>query len=149
MHDDVGEGQIDRRFRLVDRHLDALDEIVGQGRLGDPLGDPFDQGVSLTGHDGVDLLCELAVVDGLPEVVGLAGRDEIDVEDDVVDDLTNEFFNAITLHKEELGLDASVQLNRIGRFLERIADHAVNLGDGVVFIVTGSFPEDQHEQHTG
>jgi phosphate uptake regulator len=29
----------------------------------------------------------------------------------------------------------------VGRYMERIADHAVNIAEHVTFIVTGRFPE--------
>ncbi len=37
-----------------------------------------------------------------------------------------------------------VALTRMGRFLERIADHGVNIGDNTTYIVTAEFPGDTH-----
>ena len=68
----------------------------------------------------------------------------LDKEDDVVDDLVAEFYAAIKVESDTIGLEAGIALNRIGRFLERIADHAVNVGNNTAFIVTGEFP-----RHTG
>jgi phosphate transport system protein len=79
-----------------------------------------------------------AIADLDPEV-GLT----IDEMDDVVDDTTSEYFQAVSDHSEELQLEASVQLSRIGRYLERIADHGVNLGENVTYIVTGQWPNDE------
>ena len=42
----------------------------------------------------------------------------------------------------ELRKLAAIQLSRVGRYLERIADHGVNIGQHVTYIVTGSFPGD-------
>jgi phosphate transport system protein len=64
----------------------------------------------------------------------------LDKEDDVVDNLTDEFNEAIKAESEDIGLDAGIALNRIARFLERIADHAVNVGVNTVYIVTGELP---------
>ena len=40
-----------------------------------------------------------------------------------------------------LGLEAAVQLALIGRYYERIGDHAVNIGNRVEYMVTGWLPE--------
>lgn len=69
---------------------------------------------------------------------------EIDAADDVVDDLTGEYFTLVHDESDTLGLDAAVQLNRIGRFLERIADHGVNIAQNVTFIVTAHFPDEDN-----
>ena len=66
------------------------------------------------------------------------GGAQLDAEDDVVDDLVAEFYSAIKA--EGIELDSGIALNRMGRFLERIADHAVNVGTNTAYIVTGEFP---------
>lgn len=62
--------------------------------------------------------------------------------DDVMDDLQKELFRAIfeTCSNDEAGLQQAVQLALLGRFYERIADHAVQIGRWVTFMVTGEFP---------
>jgi len=70
--------------------------------------------------------------------IGLAAERE----DEATDDLTAELFTAVTARQDDMGLDASVALFYIGRFLERIADHGVNLAQNVTFAVTASFPQD-------
>jgi phosphate transport system protein len=79
-------------------------------------------------------------LDAFGEMDGTAGE-WLDAEDDVVDDLVSDFYGAIATVSNDLGLDLAIELSRIGRYFERIADHAVNIGEHVTFIVTGEFPE--------
>jgi len=60
--------------------------------------------------------------------------------DDVVDDLTGEYYRTISIESDTLGLAAAIELSKVGRYFERIADHAVNIGEHVSYIVTGAFP---------
>ena len=59
--------------------------------------------------------------------------------DDVMDDLQKDLFRAIfSLQVTDEGiLQEAVQIALIGRYYERIADHAVNVGERVAFMVTG------------
>jgi phosphate transport system protein len=65
---------------------------------------------------------------------------EIDRADDEVDAVVGELYGAIARNAENIGFDLAIELSRIGRYLERIGDHAVNIAEHVAFIVTGSFP---------
>jgi phosphate transport system protein len=60
--------------------------------------------------------------------------------DDVMDDLQKHLFRAIfsVNVSDEGALQAAVQIALIGRYYERIADHAVNTGERVAFMVTGA-----------
>jgi phosphate transport system protein len=62
--------------------------------------------------------------------------------DDVIDDLHKELFRAIfsTINPDEAGLQQAVQIALVGRFYERVADHAVQIGRWVNFMVTGKLP---------
>lgn len=80
-------------------------------------------------------------IDAIGDMDGDVGRDAEEA-DDVVDDLTARFFAAVHAHSEEIGLDAAIDLTHVGRFLERIADHGVNIAQNVTYVVTGAFPED-------
>lgn len=66
--------------------------------------------------------------------------------DDAMDDLQKDLFRAIFSGSvaDEASLQRSVQIALVGRYFERIADHAVNTGERVAFIVTGSFLDDTH-----
>jgi phosphate transport system protein len=60
--------------------------------------------------------------------------------DDVMDDLTKSLFRAIltSVTPDESGLQTAVQLSLVGRFYERVADHAVSVAERVHFMVTGT-----------
>ena len=62
--------------------------------------------------------------------------------DDVMDELQKELFRAIFASPEEgeAGLHRAVQVALAGRYYERIADHAVNVGQRVAYMVTGELP---------
>ena len=59
--------------------------------------------------------------------------------DDVMDDLQRELFRTMFAlgRADEAGLQQMVQVALIGRFYERTADHAVNIGERVNYMVTG------------
>ena len=59
--------------------------------------------------------------------------------DDVVDELFEDSFHAIGrfMHEESLDIEIGTRYILIARYLERIADHAVNIGERVVYMVTG------------
>jgi phosphate transport system protein len=70
----------------------------------------------------------------------------LDDMDDAVDQLHRAYIAAI-FETHETGitdLQPAVQLALVGRYYERIADHAVNIGERVRYMVTGWMPE-----HTG
>src|SRR5688572_19881816 len=59
--------------------------------------------------------------------------------DDVMDDLQRELFRTIFAlgRADEAGLQQMVQVALVGRYYERMADHAVNIGERVNYMVTG------------
>jgi phosphate transport system protein len=75
---------------------------------------------------------------------GLAAA--LDDIDDRLDELHVHYIEAIfdCHHRGGVDLEAGVQLALIGRYYERIGDHAVNIGGRVRYMVTGWLPE-----HTG
>jgi phosphate transport system protein len=62
--------------------------------------------------------------------------------DDVMDDLQKDILRSIfeTLTPDEAGLHTAVELALIGRYYERVADHAVLIGKWTEFMVTGELP---------
>lgn len=61
--------------------------------------------------------------------------------DDVMDDLQKDLFQAIfeSSATDEPALQRAVQFALVGRFYERIGDHAANVAERVGFMVTGRF----------
>jgi phosphate transport system protein len=72
---------------------------------------------------------------------GLAAA--LDDMDDRLDALHKEFIQSIfeSHHGTMLDLQPAVQLALIGRYYERVGDHAVNIGHRVQYMVTGWLPE--------
>ena len=89
--------------------------------------------------------CDLfaSSITALSEMEKGAGE-RLDAEDDLVDDLVAAFYQEIGRERDEIGLEAGIALTRAGRFLERIADHGVNIGENTTYIVTAEFPGDTH-----
>ena len=67
----------------------------------------------------------------------------LDDMDDSLDLLHKDYIQAIfeSHHAGFIDLQAAVQLALIGRYYERIGDHAVNIGARVEYMVTGWLPE--------
>ena len=82
---------------------------------------------------------EVAIASALPDM------------DDVMDDLQKELFRAIfeSSTGDEAGIQRAVQLALIGRYYERIADHAVLIGAWTRFMVTGEFPSRAEQSDSG
>ena len=59
--------------------------------------------------------------------------------DDEVDSLNDQIFRELLTYmmSDRATIDRAVGLILIGRHLERIADHATNIGEDVIFIVLG------------
>jgi phosphate transport system protein len=72
--------------------------------------------------------------------------------DDVMDDLQKDLFRAILVADpsglDERVLQRAVQMALVGRYYERVADHAVQIGRWVAFMVTGDLPRPNEESAT-
>jgi phosphate transport system protein len=69
------------------------------------------------------------------EAAIVLGRD-----DDEMDQLRRSSFAQLLSDDWAYGVEAAVDIALLGRYYERIADHAVSVGNRVVFVVTGHFP---------
>jgi phosphate transport system protein len=63
--------------------------------------------------------------------------------DDTLDSVHRSFIAQIleSCRAGELAIETAVQLALVGRYYERIGDHAVNIGEKVCYLVTGLMPE--------
>jgi phosphate transport system protein len=61
-------------------------------------------------------------------------------EDDAMDDLHRHLFTVLMDKEWKHGVAAAVDVTLLGRFYERFADHAVEIGKRVVFEATGGLP---------
>ena len=78
-----------------------------------------------------------AVVSGDPEKAA-----RLREEDDAMDDLHRHLFTVLMDRDWKHGVAAAVDVTLLGRFYERFADHAVEIGRRVIFQATGKLPED-------
>lgn len=62
---------------------------------------------------------------------------EISQEDDAMDQLHQQLFRVLMDNEWKHGVAAAVDITLLGRFYERFADHAVEIGRRVVFEATG------------
>jgi len=79
----------------------------------------------------------------------LAERNVLDAErmadhDEEVDELRSLQFRTLLGDSWPHGVEAAVDCALLGRYYERIADHAVLLGSRVIYIVTGLLPEGEN-----
>ena len=87
------------------------------------------------------------LAEGMVEMAGRTLREHnvLDAEkmadhDEEVDDLRSMQFRSLLDKSWSYGVEAAVDCALLGRYYERIADHAVSVGNRVVFVVTGQFP---------
>ncbi|MFJ8580432.1 phosphate signaling complex protein PhoU [Micromonospora sp. NPDC093277] len=85
-----------------------------------------------------------AVADRMAEKIGivLARPDatiaaELDSDDDPMDDLHKSLFTVLIGDDWPYGVETAIDATLLGRFYERFADHAVNVGEHVVYLITG------------
>ncbi|MBO4162287.1 phosphate signaling complex protein PhoU [Micromonospora antibiotica] len=85
-----------------------------------------------------------SVADRMAEKIGkvLANPDadiaaELDRDDDVMDDLHKSLFGVLLGDGWPYGVETAIDATLLGRFYERFADHAVNAGERVVYLITG------------
>jgi len=71
---------------------------------------------------------------------------DLDERDDVLDDLHRDYIAQVleSCRAGTIEIQAAVQLALVGRYYERIGDHAVNVGERVLYMVRGWLPEHRH-----
>ncbi|GAA2550044.1 phosphate signaling complex protein PhoU [Winogradskya consettensis] len=62
---------------------------------------------------------------------------ELDKDDDAMDDLERELFKVMLADDWPYGAETAIDGALLGRFYERYADHAVNSGAQMIYLITG------------
>jgi phosphate transport system protein len=62
---------------------------------------------------------------------------ELEKDDDDMDDLERDLFGVLLADDWPYGAETAIDGALLGRFYERYADHAVNIGEQVVYLITG------------
>src|SRR4029079_12435175 len=127
--------EIERSGDLVTNTMKAARRLYGT-----PL-DPRLRGLIEHMSDHLHRLFRLAIDAYADRNEGLAAA--LDDMDDDVDELHADYIRTI-FEVDEGGnapLQVAVQLALVGRYYERIGDHAVNIGERVRYMVTGWLPE--------
>ena len=75
----------------------------------------------------------------------IVGRDveaaiELGRADEVMDQLRRKSFALLLSDEWSHGVEAAIDLALLGRYYERIADHAVSVANRIVYVVTGDLP---------
>ena len=101
----------------------------------------------------IDRMCEQAVRLTTLAIDSYADRDAVLAGalgelDDRLDELHNDYIDTVFSSRFDryITTQQAVQLAVIGRFYERIGDHAVNIGERVQYLVTGELPEHKGAQ---
>jgi phosphate transport system protein len=71
---------------------------------------------------------------------------QIAVEDEAMDDLHRHLFTVLMDREWRHGVSSAVDITLLGRFYERFADHAVEVGRRVIFLATGQWPSEAEEE---
>jgi phosphate transport system protein len=89
----------------------------------------------------VQVMINESIQSFVQEDVGLAYK--MAKDDDHVDALYKQITRELwtLMFENPQTISQSMQLNFVGRFIERIADHATNIGESVVYLVTGKRPD--------
>jgi phosphate transport system protein len=62
---------------------------------------------------------------------------ELEKDDDAMDDLERDLFQVLLADDWPYGAETAIDGALLGRFYERYADHAVNAGEQIIYLITG------------
>ncbi|MEU5407662.1 phosphate signaling complex protein PhoU [Nocardia asteroides] len=68
---------------------------------------------------------------------------QLNQDDEAMDDLHRHLFTLLMDRDWKYGVAPAVDVTLLGRYYERFADHAVEIGRRVIFLVTGVLPADE------
>ena len=83
------------------------------------------------------------MVSRLTRIIGerdVDAAEELELMDDEMDQLRVTTFSQLLAGEWHHGIESAVDIALLGRYYERIADHAVSVANRVVFVVTGQHP---------
>src|SRR3954447_653515 len=69
---------------------------------------------------------------------------ELRDRDEEMDDLRRAQFRLLLSDEWAYGVEAAVDVALLGRYYERIADHAASMGRRIIYVAPGQFPEDDY-----
>ncbi|MFF0546162.1 phosphate signaling complex protein PhoU [Nocardia thailandica] len=70
---------------------------------------------------------------------------QLNTDDEAMDDLHRHLFTLLMDREWKYGVASAVDVTLLGRYYERFADHAVEIGRRVIFLVTGVLPGDEDD----
>ena len=70
--------------------------------------------------------------------------EELRARDQEMDELRRTQFRVLLSDDWPYGVEAAVDVALLGRYYERIADHAASLARRIIYVVTGQFPEHEY-----
>ncbi|PWN04863.1 phosphate transport system regulatory protein PhoU [Nocardioides silvaticus] len=95
---------------------------------------PTMEQMAVVAEDMVSRVCDVIISRDVEAAIAL-GRD-----DEEMDGLRRRSFAELLSDDWTHGVEAAVDVALLGRYYERIADHAVSIANRVVFVVTGHHP---------
>ena len=95
---------------------------------------PTVQRMAVVAEDMVSRVSQIITGRDVEAAIAL-GRD-----DEEMDQLRRTSFTELLSDDWPHGVEAAVDIALLGRYYERIADHAVSVGNRIIFVVTGQFP---------
>ena len=90
--------------------------------------------MAVVAKDMVSRVCDVILDRDVESAIALGKADE------EMDSLRRRSFSELLGDEWNHGVEAAVDVALLGRYYERIADHAVSVANRVVFVVTGEFP---------
>jgi phosphate transport system protein len=70
--------------------------------------------------------------------------EELRARDQEMDELRRTQFRVLLSDDWPYGVEAAVDVALLGRYYERIADHAASMARRIIYVVTGQFPEHEY-----
>lgn len=74
----------------------------------------------------------------------IESAEELRSRDEEMDELRLSQFRVMLGDSWEYGVESAIDVALLGRYYERIADHAASMGRRIIYVVTGEFPETEY-----